>query len=46
MITAGSIVTNSTTEKFFNIFICMVLTVTFSYSMNTIGTILDEMQQD
>ena len=37
MITAGCLATNSTVEKVFSIIICMVLSVTFAYSINTIG---------
>ena len=46
MITAGSLSTNSNSEKIFFIFICMILSVTFAYSINTIGTILNEMEKD
>ena len=46
MVTAGSLLTNSTIEKLFNIIICMILSVTFAYSINTIGIILNEMEKD
>ena len=38
--------TNSTVEKIFNILICMILSVTFAYSINTIGIILNDMEKD
>ena len=46
MVTAGSLLTNSTVEKIFNILICMILSVTFAYSINTIGIILNDMEKD
>ena len=46
MVTAGSLMTNSTVEKIFNILICMILSVTFAYSINTIGIILNDMEKD
>ena len=46
MITAGSLLTNSNTEKIFIILVCMILSVTFAYSINTIGAILNEMEKD
>lgn len=46
MITAGALSTNSNSEKLFIILICMILSVTFAYSINTIGAILNEMEKD
>ena len=46
MVTAGSLITNSTIEKIFNILICMTLSVTFAYTINTIGIILNDMEKD
>ena len=46
MITAGALSTNSNTEKLFVILICMLLSVTFAYIINTIGAILNEMEKD
>ena len=46
MITAGALLTNSTLEKLFIILICMILSVTFAFSINTIGGILNEMEKD
>ena len=46
MITAGALQTNSNSEKVFIILICMILSVTFAYTINTIGAILNEMEKD
>ena len=46
MITAGSLSTQSNYEKIFIILICMILSVTFAYTINTIGVILNEMEKD
>ena len=46
MITAGILATSSNTEKLFCILICMILSVTFAYTINTIGGILNDMEKD
>ena len=46
MITAGILTTSSNVEKLFSIIICMILSVTFAYTINTIGGIWNEMEKD
>ncbi len=46
MITVGIINTQSTNEKLFSIFISILLSMTFAYSINTIGIILQDFSKD
>ena len=46
MITVGFIDTDSHTEKLFSIFIMLILNCVFAYSINSVGTIIQDMSKE